>query len=520
MPGTQLGKETEAINLLQPMRTPDRPRLLAEPLRPSSALGRPGPYSPSSSHNRPASARPRRRMDSSPHVPWSDRGPAPILTLPVLPEVYKRMYLGLPSHEYGRPRASPTRHDQPVKSEEWVELERQVSSVRSQGSRALVNREWSSASAFLVEALQLEAKLDVVAGLVKPVVAAAPVPTKLRRVRHAGTQTSLVFGSGIAAPEIWPDSSVRLHFEADAADEAGGGSAGGGGGGGGGGGASDGEAAAAPALVDAGADAGGGSGFGDDASSPKAPRMRSVACWTSRADHMHLEEGHQLTISLEHCVARRDGRGSRMSLRGSTEKYVSMRDALLEQIRVAFEDVQSQLTCAVNPSPLPPVLCAPLHRLQIDPYDGVTGGPPPRLGAFEVGYTLSAADGAEMLGGERVFSKMMRGCFPRAERVVQRLLRHVQDDMWRAIDFSEQEAAALLAREEQERREAEEAARMAQLHAEEEAAVAERVRAVEAELKAAHEAGIQAMGLVPTLTAKLSKLRTKARLGPPAHQRH
>ena len=95
-------------------------------------------------------------MDSSPHVPWSDRAPAPLLTLPVLPEVYKRMYLGLPSHEYGKPRASPTRHDQPVKSDAWVELERQVSEIRSQGSRALVNREWSSASAFLVEALQLE----------------------------------------------------------------------------------------------------------------------------------------------------------------------------------------------------------------------------------------------------------------------------------------------------------------------------------------------------------------------------
>ena len=39
------------------------------------------------------------------------------------------------------------------------------------------------------------------------------------------------------------------------------------------------------------------------------------------------------------------------------------------------------------------------------------------------------------------------------------------------------------------------------------------------QLKAAHEAGIQAMGLVPTLTAKLSKLKTKARLRPPAHQR-
>ena len=86
----------------------------------------------------------------------------------------------------------------------------------------------------------------------------------------------------------------------------------------------------------------------------------------------------------------------------------------------------------------------------------------------------------------------------------------LQDDQWRAIDFSEQEAAALLAKEEQERREAEEAARMAQLHAEEEAAVAERVRAAEAELKEAHEAGIQAMGMVPTLTAKLSRLKTKA----------
>ena len=87
-----------------------------------------------------------------------------------------------------------------------------------------------------------------------------------------------------------------------------------------------------------------------------------------------------------------------------------------------------------------------------------------------------------------------------------------QDDQWRAIDFSEQEAAALLAKEEQERREAEEAARMAQLHAEEEAAVAERVRAAEAELKEAHEAGIQAMGMVPTLLLGAGG-RAAARLG-------
>jgi len=175
------------------------------------------------------------------------------------------------------------------------------------------------------------------------------------------------------------------------------------------------------------------------------------------------------------------------------------------QVRVAFEDVPTQLSCNVNPSPLPRVLCAvraacrtalarphpsagraaeqqpqqptaaplrlhatrhhatrhsrvarapvpaacrhaqPLHRLQLDPYDGVTGGAPPRLGAFEVGYTLTTlsadgaahaahaapahADGASeplYLGGERVFSKLARGCFPRAERVVLRLLRHVQ----------------------------------------------------------------------------------------------
>ena len=540
MPGTQLGKETAAINLLQPMRTPDRPRLLADPLRPSTASGAVGRPGPSSSRPRAASARPRRRMDSSPHVPWSDRAPAPILTLPVLPEVYKRMYLGLPSHEYGK-RASLTRHDQPVKSDEWVELERQVSEVRSQGSRALVNREWSSASAFLIEALQLEGKLDVVSGLVKPAAAAPPTPTKPCRARHAGVQTSLVFGSGIAAPEIWPDSSVRLHFEAAAAtaDE-------------------DAEAAAAPpATVDAGTDAA--------SSSPMPPLTRSVACWTAQADHMHLEEGHQLTISLEHCVAKRDGgggKGARMSLRGSTEKYASSRDALLEQARARRMPPRHACACthapagaawapacaAAHATPTPrhahrtlhrscargaarrasctcrsasplrtcrrssaatstrrrcracsaryvpragrrsldptprlaeqqpqqptadplrlhatrhhatrhsrvarapvPAACRhaqPLHRLQLDPYDGVTGGAPPRLGAFEVGYTLTTlsadgaahaahaapahADGASeplYLGGERVFSKLARGCFPRAERVVLRLLRHVQ----------------------------------------------------------------------------------------------
>ena len=89
------------------------------------------------------------------------------------------------------------------------------------------------------------------------------------------------------------------------------------------------------------------------------------------------------------------------------------------QVRAAFVWNQKQLTVTVNPDVLPTELCHPLNWMQPCPYDGVTGGPPPRYGSLEVGYNLQI--GGEEVGGGRVFSKLAKGRFPNPAKVGQTL---------------------------------------------------------------------------------------------------
>ena len=121
-------------------------------------------------------------------------------------------------------------------------------------------------------------------------------------------------------------------------------------------------------------------------------------------------------------------------------------------MRAAFVWNQKQLTVTVNPDVLPTELCHPLNWMQPCPYDGVTGGPPPRYGSLEVGYNLEI--GGEAVGGGRVYSKLATGRFPNPARVGQMMIRSVQDDLWRAADFYAQEAEAARTSEAKEQREA------------------------------------------------------------------
>ena len=132
----------------------------------------------------------------------------------------------------------------------------------------------------------------------------------------------------------------------------------------------------------------------------------------------------------------------------------AMHDAMhgAAQVRAAFVWNQKQLTVTVNPDVLPTELCHPLNWMQPCPYDGVTGGPPPRYGSLEVGYNLEI--GGEAVGGGRVYSKLATGRFPNPARVGQMMIRSVQDDLWRAADFYAQEAEAARTSEAKEQREA------------------------------------------------------------------
>ena len=151
-----------------------------------------------------------------------------------------------------------------------------------------------------------------------------------------------------------------------------------------------------------------------------APRqVRSVACWTAEGEALDLDESHELAICIEQCTACRTGAKQGMSLRGNENRYVESKDAVLDKVRAAFVWNQKQLTVTVNPDVLPTELCHPLNWMQPCPYDGVTGGPPPRYGSLEVGYNLQI--GGEEVGGGRVYSKLAKGRFPNPAKVGQTL---------------------------------------------------------------------------------------------------
>ena len=151
---------------------------------------------------------------------------------------------------------------------------------------------------------------------------------------------------------------------------------------------------------------------------------------------LSLQQHHELSVAVEYCVAARPSKLG--SLRGSSEKYESMYDSLemaLDELRggggISLRKASpSEVNAAANSASrgaLPPVTpvrpksAAARLGSSVKPEDAT-----PRIGSFEVLFTLVNCHTGHTYGPMQVHSKLQTRQWPLMQKLRQRIDMHLQ----------------------------------------------------------------------------------------------
>jgi len=168
-------------------------------------------------------------------------------------------------------------------------------------------------------------------------------------------------------------------------------------------------------------------------------KQKGMACIDdvdAEPERLSLQSHHELVVAVEFCVAPRPSKLG--SLRGSSEKYVSMFDALQEPL----DELRGEGMVTLRKASPTEVMAATLAAVR-----GVvqaatptrpasanarlrSGGPvddvAPRIGSFEVLFTLINCQSGAKYGPIQVHSKLHTRRWPLFDKLRQRLDAHLQ----------------------------------------------------------------------------------------------
>ena len=169
-------------------------------------------------------------------------------------------------------------------------------------------------------------------------------------------------------------------------------------------------------------------------------KQKGMCCIDDADDepaHLQMQQHHELSVAVEYCVAQRPSKLG--SLRGSSAKYESMYDSLAEVLadlqgegaitvrKATPTEVNAADSAALRGMPVP---LTPTRPQSANARLRSTGTPEddsvPRMGSFEVLFTLYNRQSGQKYGPIQIHSKLQTRQWPLMQKLRQRLDVHLQ----------------------------------------------------------------------------------------------